>query len=280
MKTIKRIRTLQETLRGLRPGRRIALVPTMGAFHEGHLSLMRKAKQSGDFVVVSLFVNPLQFGPEEDLKVYPRDLRSDRNKAKKCGVDLLWTPAPEEILPSPYRTFINVEKLSKRWEGEARPGHFKGVATIVAKLLQLIAPDDLYLGQKDFQQVRVIQQLVRDLHFKTSVHRLPTVREADGLAMSSRNSRLSSADRKAAPVLYQTLQAARKMIRQGERESQEVLEASETKIRMEPRARINYLALCDPETLEPLKWLERRSVFLAAIQIGTVRLIDNVFVNI
>lgn len=280
MKIIKRIKSVQKILEGVRRGRRIAFVPTMGAFHEGHLSLMRKAKRRGDYAVVSLFVNPLQFGPKEDFDLYPRDLLSDQKRGKEMGVDLFWTPSPEEIFPSPYQTFIEVEKLSQRWEGKSRPGHFKGVATIVAKLLQVVSPDDLYLGQKDFQQARVIQQMIRDLHFKTALHLLPTVRETDGLAMSSRNGRLSSSDRKAALILYRTLQAVRKMIRQGERESKVILEAAKSLIRSEPRARIDYLALCDPETLEPIDRLERRVIFLAAVKIGTVRLIDNIIVKV
>ncbi|HIE64688.1 MAG: pantoate--beta-alanine ligase [Nitrospira sp.] len=280
MKTIKRIKTVQEILERARRDHRIAFVPTMGAFHEGHLSLMRKAKRRGDFVIVSLFVNPLQFGPSEDFQIYPRNLHSDQKKAKECGVDLFWTPSPKEIFPPPYRTFIEVEKLSQRWEGKLRPGHFKGVATIVVKLLQLVSPNDLYLGQKDFQQIRVIQQMIRDLHFKTTVRLVPTVRERDGLAMSSRNVRLSSADRKAAPVLYRALQSAQKMIHQGERDGKIILEKAKSLIRSEPRARIDYLALCDPETLDPLKSLERRGVFLAAVKFGNVRLIDNILIKI
>ncbi|MFQ5949925.1 MAG: pantoate--beta-alanine ligase, partial [Nitrospiria bacterium] len=219
MKTISHIKTVKKILDLVRSGRKIGFVPTMGAFHEGHLSLMRKAKVSGDYLVVSLFVNPLQFGPKEDFSVYPRDILSDRREGRKIGVDLFWSPSTEELFPFPYHTFVEVEALSRRWEGTSRPGHFKGVATIVAKLLQVVRPDRLYLGRKDFQQARVIQQMICDLHFKTSVRLLPTVRESDGLAMSSRNGRLSSADRKAAPILYRALQAARKMIRQGERES-------------------------------------------------------------
>lgn len=280
MKIIKRIRTVQEVLEKVRASRRVVLIPTMGAFHEGHLSLMRTARRHGNFVVVSLFVNPLQFGPGEDFELYPRDLRADREMGNKVGVDLFWAPSPEEIFPSPYQTFIEVEKLSHRWEGKSRPGHFKGVATIVAKLLQIVSPDDLYLGQKDFQQARVIQQMIRDLHFNISVLLLPTVRETDGLAMSSRNGRLSPAERKAAPIVYQALQAAREMIRQGERESKVILEAAESLIRSEGRARIDYLALCDPVTLEPLTYLEKRAVFLAAVKIGTVRLIDNIILKI
>ncbi len=280
MKTIRRIKAVQKILECVRGNRRIAFVPTMGAFHEGHLSLMRKAKHRGDFVVVSLFVNPLQFSPGEDLDIYPRNLNSDKKKGEEMGVDILWIPSAKELFPSPYQTFIQVEKLSQRWEGESRPGHFKGVATIVSKLLQVVSPDYLYLGQKDYQQVRVIQKMVRDLHFKTTVRLVSTIRETDGLAMSSRNGRLSSADRKAAPILYRALQVARKMIRQGERKSQVILEATAALIRSEPRVRIDYMAFCDPETLEPIKHLEKRIVFLAAVKIGAVRLIDNIILKL
>jgi len=280
MKTIKRIKTVQKILEEARLDRRIAFVPTMGAFHEGHLSLMRKAKRRGNFLVVSLFVNPLQFGPREDLQIYPRDLRADQQKGKDAGADLFWTPSSEEIFPPPYQTFIEVEKLSRSWEGRSRPGHFNGVATIVAKLLHIVSPNELYLGQKDFQQVRVIQQMIRDLHFKTTVRLVPTIRERDGLAMSSRNIRLSQAERKAAPILYRALQTAKKLIHQGERKSEAVLEAAESVIRTEPRARMDYLALCDPETLEPLRHLQGHVVILAAVKIGSVRLIDNILVKI
>jgi pantoate--beta-alanine ligase len=280
MKTVSKISAAQKILHSVRDKKKIGFVPTMGALHEGHLSLMRRAKEEGGYVVASIFVNPLQFGPKEDFKTYPRMLESDRKKAKSAGVDLLWTPLGEEIYPAPYRTYIEVEGLGERWEGASRPGHFKGVATIVAKLLQIILPDDLYLGQKDYQQTCVIRQMIGDLHFKTAVHLHPTLREEDGLALSSRNQRLSPAERKAAPILYQALRQAEELVRQGERKSQTILRQVESIIRSEPRAVIDYVALCDPKTLEPVDRLHQRAILLLAVKIGAVRLIDNLFFDL
>ncbi|TAK07399.1 MAG: pantoate--beta-alanine ligase, partial [Candidatus Manganitrophaceae bacterium] len=189
MKTVSSIKQIQKILAPLRGKKRIGLVPTMGAFHQGHLTLMRRAQRECDYVVVSLFVNPLQFGPKEDFATYPRTLASDRKMAEEAGVDLLWTPTAEEIYPAPYRTFVEVEEITRRWEGAVRPGHFRGVATVVAKLFQVVRPDRAYFGQKDYQQTRVIHQMVKDLHLDLSIRILPTVREKDGLAMSSRNRR-------------------------------------------------------------------------------------------
>ena len=280
MRTLSRIKAVQKNLKPLWGKKRIGFVPTMGALHEGHLSLMRKARQECDRVVVSIFVNPLQFGPKEDFKTYPRTPASDRKKAESAGADLLWTPLAEEIYPAAYRTYIEVEALGLRWEGASRPGHFRGVATVVAKLLQVVRPDRLYLGQKDYQQTCVIRQMIRDLHFNAALRLVPTRREKDGLAMSSRNERLSPADRQAAPVLYQALQHAWRIIRQGERDSPKILQQVESVLRSEPRAVIDYAALCDPETLEPIERLHKKAVLLLAVKIGPVRLIDNLFLNV
>lgn len=280
MKTVSKIGLLQKILNPVQGKKKVGFVPTMGALHEGHLSLMRKAKRECGHVVVSIFVNPLQFGPNEDFKAYPRMLTSDRRKAKSAGVDLLWTPLAEEIYPAPYRTFIEVEALGQNWEGASRPGHFRGVATVVAKLLQIVRPDLLYLGQKDYQQSVVIRQMIRDLHFSTAVHLHPTVREEDGLALSSRNQRLAPADRKAAPILYQALRHAEHLIRQGERKGQTILREVESVIRSEPLAAIDYAALCDPETLEPIDRLKKKAILLLAVKIGAVRLLDNLFFDL
>jgi pantoate--beta-alanine ligase len=280
MKTVSRIKTVQKILNPLRGRKKIGFVPTMGAFHEGHLSLMRQAKREGHTLVVSLFVNPLQFGPKEDFAVYPRDLQSDRRKAEEAGVDLLWVPSVEEIYPPPYRTFIEVEEIGRRWEGESRPGHFRGVATVVAKLFQVVRPDRAYFGQKDYQQTRVIQRMVQDLHFNISLRILPTLREEDGLAMSSRNQQLSAVERKAAPILYKALRHAETRVHQGERSSQTILSELKSLIQSEPLATIDYIALCDPEALEPVDRLERETILLLAVKIGRVRLIDNLFLKI
>lgn len=280
MKTISSIKQIQKILAPLRGKKRIGLVPTMGAFHQGHLTLMRHAQRECDYVVVSLFVNPLQFGPKEDFATYPRTLTSDRKMAEETGVDLLWTPAAEEIYPAPYRTFVEVEEITRRWEGAVRPGHFRGVATVVAKLFQVVRPDRAYFGQKDYQQTRVIHQMVKDLHLDLSIRILPTVREKDGLAMSSRNRRLSPAERAAAPILFRALKKAEALIREGILESGPLLQEVEALIRSEPLARIDYAALCDPASLEPIERIEKEAVLLLAVKIGSVRLIDNLLVHI
>ncbi|HLG22508.1 MAG TPA: pantoate--beta-alanine ligase [Candidatus Manganitrophaceae bacterium] len=280
MKTVSRIQTLQKILAPLRGKKKVGLVPTMGALHEGHLSLIRRAKRECGCVVVSLFVNPLQFGPKEDFKTYPRDLPGDRKKAASAGADLLWAPSVEEMFPPGHQTFVEVEGVGRRWEGASRPGHFRGVATVVAKLFQIVRPDRVYLGQKDYQQTRVILRMVRDLAFDLSVRICPTLREKDGLAMSSRNQRLSAEERKAAPVLYKALRNGEALIREGERESRRVIQRMEEVIRSEARAKIDYIALADPETLEPIDRIAGRVVLLGGVKIGAVRLIDNLVMNI
>jgi len=280
MRTVSGIKQIQKILAPLRGKKRIGFVPTMGAFHEGHLTLMRRAERECDYVVVSLFVNPLQFGPKEDFATYPRTLASDRKMAEEAGVDLLWTPTAEEIYPAPYRTFVDVEEITERWEGAVRPGHFRGVATVVAKLFQVVRPDRTYFGQKDYQQTRVIHQMVRDLHLPLTLRILPTVREKDGLAMSSRNQRLSPAERAAAPILFRALKEAEARVRKGIRDSGPLLQEVEALVRSEPLARIDYAALCDPESLEPIERIEKKGVLLLAVRIGTVRLIDNLLIHI
>ncbi|MFY9269732.1 MAG: pantoate--beta-alanine ligase [Candidatus Manganitrophaceae bacterium] len=293
MKTVSSIKSVRKILKPLRGKKRIGFVPTMGAFHEGHLSLMRHARKECDFVVVSLFVNPLQFGPREDFAAYPRDIVSDRKMTRSAGVDLLWSPSAEEIYPPFYQTHIDVEEITRRWEGAARPGHFRGVATIVAKLFQIVQPDRAYFGQKDYQQTRVIDRMVNDLNFDISIRVLPTVREKDGLAMSSRNRRLSPVERTAAPILYRALKQVEARIQKGTRDAAILLAEGESMIRSEPLARIDHLSLCDPETLEPIDDLmgmvggrsgnhrvEKTAVLLGAIKIGSVRLIDNLLIHI
>lgn len=280
MRIVSKIGPLRKILSPVRNRKKIGFVPTMGAFHDGHLSLMRRAKRECGYVVVSLFVNPTQFGPNEDFKRYPRTLQSDQKKAESAGVDLLWAPSAEEIYPAPYRTFVEVEALGRRWEGASRPGHFRGVATVVATLLQVVRPDRLYLGLKDYQQTLVLRQMIRDLHFDPAVRLMPTVREDDGLAMSSRNQRLAPADRAAAPVLYRALREAKRLVGGGERSGPKILKQVESVIRSEPRTEIDYVALCDPGTLEPIDLLNDRAVLLLAVKIGGVRLIDNLLLRI
>ncbi len=280
MKRISRIKALKKDLQQARKARTIGFVPTMGAFHKGHLSLIRKAKKECDLVVVSLFVNPLQFGPKEDLAIYPRDLSSDRKKAAALGVDLLWTPSEKAFFPSSFQTTVDVGEVGRRWEATSRPGHFKGVATIVTMLLMIVQPHRLYLGQKDYQQTRVIAQMIEDLHFDTQIRISPTVREIDGLAMSSRNSRLSKSDRQIAPNLYCALRQAKALVRSGERRARPILKAVESILRSEKRIEVDYLTLCDSNRLEPIHRIEQSAVLLAAVKIGRVRLIDNVVLKI
>jgi pantoate--beta-alanine ligase len=253
----------------------IGLVPTMGAFHEGHLSLMRAARRECDLVIVSLFVNPAQFGPDEDLSSYPRRLDADLSKAAAENVDLVFAPEADAIYPAGAPTFVNVEELTDRWCGESRPGHFRGVTTVVAKLFHLVRPDVAFFGRKDYQQSVVIRRMVDDLFFPVEVRVLPTARESDGLAMSSRNAYLTAADRERATCLWRGMSAAREAFDAGERtvetlvaKVRDVLEATDG---VEPE----YVAIVDPDSLSPLTTVEERAVILLAVRLGGTRLIDN-----
>jgi pantoate--beta-alanine ligase len=262
-----------------REGVTVGLVPTMGALHAGHRALIRAARLSCDAVVVSLFVNPAQFGPQEDFARYPRTPASDAALCRKEGVDVLFAPPVGEIYPDGFQTTIAVPRLARRWEGERRPGHFAGVAVIVAKLLALVRPAVAVFGQKDFQQAALIKRLVEDLNLGVRVVVYPTVREADGLALSSRNVYLTPAQRRAAPVLFRALNAGRLALRSGVRSGAGVRQAMRRVLSTEPVARFEYLAVCDPDTLEPLKRVRDRAVLLGAIRIGRIRLIDNLLVK-
>ncbi len=257
----------------------IGLVPTMGALHAGHRALIKAARLSCDAVVVSLFVNPAQFGPKEDFSRYPRSPRADALLCAKEGVDALFAPPAEEIYPDGFQATVAVPKLARRWEGEQRPGHFDGVATVVTKLLTLVRPAAAFFGQKDFQQAALIRRLVEDLNLGARVIVYPTVREADGLALSSRNVFLTPEQRRAAPVLFQALKTGRAAIRTGGRSGAAIQQAMRKVVRSEPLARLDYLAVCDPGTLEPLKRVRRQAVLLGAIRIGNIRLIDNLLVK-
>ncbi|HEY2987428.1 MAG TPA: pantoate--beta-alanine ligase [Candidatus Binatia bacterium] len=280
MRLIEHIQDMQrwtETER--RAGRRIVLVPTMGALHEGHLSLVRQAKKSGARVVVSLFVNPAQFAPREDLAAYPRDFARDRELLEKEKVDVLFHPPVEEIYPAGYQTYIDVEKLSPLLCSEFRPGHFRGVATVVAKLFNVVKPHAAIFGAKDYQQLQVIRRMARDLNFDVEVIGHPTVRETDGLALSSRNVYLSRDERAAALSLYRSLRLAESLVRQGERESTRIIDAARAEIEKEPLARIEYAKVCDPETLADVATIEREAVFALAVRVGRARLIDNIMLK-
>jgi len=258
-------------------GGRLGLVPTMGALHDGHLSLVRRARRETDRVVTTIFVNPTQFGSSEDLKAYPRDVGRDLALLREERVDCVFTPGEAMMYPGDFSTWVVVERLTDRWEGVSRPGHFRGVATVVLKLLNIARADRAYFGEKDYQQLRVVERLVRDLNLPTEIVPCPTVREPEGLAMSSRNVQLSPDDRRAALVLFRALSAARDACRAGEQSGEALGRLVAEAIRREPRARVDYVAVADPRTLEPVTQVGRGgAVCLVAVWVGPVRLIDNV----
>ena len=268
------------TLPDLRAGRAslpgaFGLVPTMGALHDGHLSLVRRAKAECDHVGVSIFVNPAQFGPGEDLSKYPRDLDHDLKLLELLGVDVVWTPAPKVVYPPGFQTWVAVEQVSAPLEGKHRPGHFRGVATVVAKLFNAFTPDKAYFGQKDAQQVVVIKQMVRDLNFPLEIVVCPIVREPDGLAMSSRNVYLNPEERKAATVLYRALSAAKAKYDAGERDAEMLRAAMSSTIAAEPLAREEYVSAADPDTLAELERIDKGVLLSMAVRLGRTRLIDN-----
>ncbi len=271
---------LQSYLRELRTrGRSLGLIPTMGALHEGHQSLIRRAKQQCDAVVVSIFVNPIQFGSSEDLAHYPRDLQKDATTLHDLNVDVIFAPEPEDIYPAGFDTFVEPGKLSKPLEGSYRPGHFRGVTTIVLKLLNLVQPEIAYFGQKDFQQVQVIRRLVEDLNLNVRLVVCPIAREADGLALSSRNALLSPEARQAATALQRCLRHGEALVQGGEVHAQTLLNAMQAVVQKEPLVELDYLALVDPMQLEPVERVTAGTVALIAARVGSVRLIDNLILG-
>jgi pantoate--beta-alanine ligase len=262
-------------------GRSIGFVPTMGAFHEGHLALVRKARGQNDVVVVSVFVNPLQFGPHEDYEHYPRDLARDLDRVRELGVDAAFVPDAAEMYPVGYTTNVSVGPLAGRLCGAGRPGHFDGVCTVVAKLLGIIQPHRLYLGQKDAQQLVVLTRMIADLNIDTKVVACPTVREKDGLAMSSRNAYLTPEERAQAPNLYRVLRAAqRAVLVEHERDPRRLRDQMKLQLEGDAAFRVEYIALVDPETLEELPTLTGRLLIAIAARLGKARLIDNLLVNV
>jgi pantoate--beta-alanine ligase len=259
-----------------RQGRRIAFVPTMGFLHEGHLTLVRDGKKRGDRLVVSIFVNPAQFAPLEDFAAYPRDFGRDQELLQREGVDVLFHPLMEEIYPDGYQTHVSVERLSVPLCGAFRPGHFRGVATIVAKLFNIVQPHVAVFGCKDFQQLQVIRRMVRDLNFAIEIVGHPTVREPDGLAMSSRNAYLNLEERRAALCLSRSLRGAENLVKDGERSAKVILDQVRRDIGAEPVARLEYASLCDAETLSEIEVLRESAVLALAVWIGKARLIDNI----
>jgi pantoate--beta-alanine ligase len=268
------------TLEELRSARSIldepvGLVPTMGYLHEGHLSLVQRAKEECASVVVSIFVNPTQFGPNEDLAAYPRDTERDLRLLESLGVNLVWSPTSEIMYPSGYQTWIQIDTLTKPLEGAQRPGHFRGVATVVAKLFNGVQPAKAYFGQKDAQQVAVIRQMARDLNFPLEIVVCPTVREPDGLAMSSRNAYLNPEQRQAATVLYQALSAAKEAFEAGERDAEKLRALMRDMIAVEPLAKVQYVSCADYDTLEELDTITGKALLSMAVFVGKTRLIDN-----
>jgi pantoate--beta-alanine ligase len=259
----------------------LGLVPTMGALHRGHLSLVERARAENDHVAVSVFVNPTQFGPGEDLNRYPRDLDRDLAALEPLGVDLVWVPPVEAVYPPGFQTWVTVEDVSAPLEGKHRPGHFRGVATVVAKLFNAVTPDRAYFGQKDAQQVVVIRQMVRDLNFPVEVRVCPIVREADGLALSSRNVYLNPAERQAATVLHRALSAAQQALGQGSTDADMLRAVMSSTIAAEPLAREEYVSVADPETLAELEQVDpaRGALLSLAVRVGKTRLIDNCLVG-
>jgi pantoate--beta-alanine ligase len=282
MEIINRRQRMSSVARKIRrdQDRTIGLVPTMGALHEGHLSLVREARRMSDVVVVSVFVNPTQFGPTEDFDHYPRDLTRDTALLTDYNVDYIFAPTAEEMYPRGFCTYVNVSGLSKLLEGESRPGHFRGVATVVSILLNTVRPDFAFFGQKDAQQSVIIKRMVKDLAFDTEIVVLPTVREDSGLAISSRNLYLTEEERESAAVIHHALAKAKESFKKGERHAAKLAEAVRSTIETEPHARLGYVSIVDAETLETTEKIDERPVLIAvAAYIGKTRLIDNIVVN-
>lgn len=282
MRILRSVRALQAWRRQQIPRTgTIGFVPTMGALHEAHRHLIQRARHSCQTVVVSIFVNPLQFGPTEDYKRYPRSLKADTALCRAEGVDVLFVPSLKDIYPPGFQTRVTVTELANRWEGEHRPTHFQGVVTVVFKLLNLVTPGWVFLGQKDYQQTLLVRQLSKDLHLDVNIAMCPTVRERDGLALSSRNQYLTATHRRKASLLYQALKAGKGAIqRNGLRKAEKIRQVMLNQLSGEPLVSIEYLAVCDAQTLEPLHHVKGRVVLLGAICLSNVRLIDNVVLRV
>ena len=276
MKISTTIEGMREIRLRYRSAERFALVPTMGALHDGHLSLMRAARTQCDLVAASLFVNPIQFGPGEDLATYPRDFARDRELLEKEDVDFLFAPGVEEMYPAGAVTFVTVEKLSDKLCGRSRQGHFRGVTTVVSKLFNIVEPDVAFFGQKDAAQAAIIRRMVRDLNIPVQIVTCPIVREADGLAMSSRNAYLDSQQRMAASVLYRSLMEVQRRFDEGEHMAASLIEAGKHLVAEEPAVRLDYFEIVDSETLDPVDDVSRGALVAVAAFVGRTRLIDNV----
>lgn len=280
METIRTIAWMKEKVREARQEQRvIGLVPTMGALHAGHMALVERAKKECAPAYASIFLNPTQFGPNEDLSKYPRPLEADMEKLTAAQVDGLFLPTPAEMYPHGFSTYVHVEGLSERLEGKSRPGHFRGVVTVVLKLFEIVQPHYAYFGRKDAQQVRIVEKMVRDLNLDVELVICPTVREPDGLAMSSRNAYLNAQERRAATVLFRALKAAEKELRAGVRDTFELQHTMRKVLDGEKHARVDYAEIVDADNFEPVARLGRTSYALLAVRIGNTRLIDNMLIH-
>ena len=268
--TITELRALRQQLSGA-----VGFVPTMGYLHQGHLALVRRARTENSTVVVSIYVNPAQFGPHEDSASYPRELNHDQELLHSESVDIIFVPSDAEMYPPGFSTWVDVENVTERLEGASRPGHFRGVATIVTKLFNVVRPSRAYFGQKDAQQTTVIRRMVADLDMGIEIVVVPTVRESDGLAMSSRNVQLSPEERRAATVLFEALTLTRELSRGGEKDAEEIRQQMTLLIQKEPLARIDYVSIADASTLEELSFIDRPALASLAVTIGKTRLMDN-----
>lgn len=276
MKLIQSVSEMQQWANSARQeGKRISFVPTMGFLHEGHVALMREGKNRGDCLVASIFVNPTQFGVGEDYEDYPRDLEGDSEKISSAGGDVIFAPSVKEMYPAGYQTFIAVEKVTQNLCGASRPTHFRGVTTVVAKLFNIVKPHVAIFGQKDYQQLVTIRQMTRDLNFDIEIIGMPTIREKDGLAMSSRNKYLSTEERKQALCLVNALNRAEKLFQGGEKNSKKLIAGAADIISAQPAAVIDYINICHPETIEDLEWIDDKALMALAVKIGKTRLIDN-----
>jgi pantoate--beta-alanine ligase len=281
MQVVKQIEELRQVIGGVkREGRVVGLVPTMGALHDGHMALVNSSRENGDFTVVSIFVNPTQFGPSEDFERYPRQLEADLEKCRAAGVELVFAPDVSEMYPEGFGTYVDVQGITEILEGASRPGHFRGVATIVIKLFAAVEPRRAYFGMKDYQQLKVIEKMVRDLNVRVDIIPVPIVREPDGLAMSSRNVYLSKDERRAAASLYKALMAARNAAGDGVTDAESIRQIVESILLAEPLVQIDYVAVVDKETLLPIDSISKGAVVLLAVRIGSTRLIDNMLIGV
>jgi len=276
---VRAVHNVNDLQKALESAELIGLVPTMGALHAGHENLIETARRECRTIVVSIFVNPIQFGPGEDYSQYPRTLERDLEACARRGADLVFVPSVEEMYPLPQLTFVEVTRISEHLCGKFRPGHFRGVATVVLKLLNIVQPQRAYFGEKDMQQLQVIRRMVLDLNVPVTIVGVPTVRDPDGLALSSRNKYLSEEERRAAPALYQALQAAARRIKEGERDVTKARTAALEILEKHPLVRVEYLEVVDPDELAPVSTIGSSVRIAVAIWVGRTRLIDNVFVN-